>query len=127
MDSLSMMLNRLRYNDPNFKDRVRKIAYVYSIEFDADTVLELLREDTLRAEGTSERKEQGEDWVVEIPNILISNENVTIPDHVIIYNKIEEKEIKIPFPESIEEFRSMCKAHGVKVSLNTKTAVELYG
>lgn len=120
-----MMINRLRYNDENFKDKIRKLAYIYTVEFDSDTVLEFLVEGTLRAEGAEERKEQGKDWIVDIPNILYGEDDITLPTTVTLNNDGEE--IEIPFPESIEEFRSMCKAHGITVRLNTKTAVGLYG
>ena len=116
MDSLSKMLNRLRPNNPLFKEQLLSITSVYCAEFDSDTVLRYLAESTLWEEDTKE-------GIVRIPCIEYSKDTseYIFPNHIIIGD-----DIKIPFPQDIEELRSMCLAHGVKVRLNNETSQKLF-
>ena len=115
MDSLSKMLNRLKPNDSDFKEKFIKITSVYNAPFDSDTVMQYLAEDTLREESDGE-------GVVYIPCIEFSRElnEYFMPKEILI------GDVAIPFPETIEELRSMCLAHGVKISLNNRTAQMLF-
>lgn len=116
MDSLGIMLNRLRLNSEDFKERFINITSVYNAPFDSDTILRYLADRTLR-------EEQEDDWVVEIPMITFDpkNNEYVMPSTVTL-----NPDIIIPMPETIEEFRSMAKAHGIQIKLNTKTATFLY-
>ena len=116
MDSLSKMLNRLRPNDSSFKERFIAITSVYSAPFDSDTVEMYLEEGTLR-------QEEHMDGLVYIPCIeySLTEEVYIMPNAIIIGDE------SVPFPETIEEFRSMCLAHGVRIELNTITAQNLFG
>jgi len=116
MDSLSTMLNRLRVNDPDFKERLIKITSVYCAPFDSDTILDYLENGTLREE------EKG-DGLVFIPCI---NYNIDKGEYIFPKSVIIEKDKEIPFPESIEEFRAMCLSYGIKIKLNNKTARFLF-
>lgn len=116
MDSLVKMLNRLKPNDPSFKERFIQITSVYCAPFDSDTAIQYLSEGTLR-------EEKNGDGFIYIPCIEYSvpkNEYI-FPDHIIIGD-----DVKIPFPESIEELRSMCLSNSVKIELNTDTATKLF-
>lgn len=120
MDSLSIMLDRLRINDYDFKERFINITSVYNAPFDSDTILKYLKEGTLR-EGI-----KGE-WIVDIPPIAfnIEESEYIIPSTVTI-NLGDRVIEEIPMPETIEEFRAFAKSKGIEVKLNTETAILLY-
>lgn len=118
MDSLSTMIGRLRINDKDFKERLIDITSVYSAPFDSDTILEYLCDGVL--------KEDDSDWVVEIPPIKynISSNEYIIPRTVLLNTDLGVVEIKMP--STIDDFRAISSAFGLKVSLNSKTAQRLY-
>jgi len=116
MDSLSKMLNRLRPNNPLFKEQLISITSVYCDAFDSDTVMRHLAEGTLR-------EEKNGDGIAYIPCIEYSKD---LNDYIYPTEIIIGDDIVIPFPQDIEEFRSMCLAHGIKVRLNNHTAQKLF-
>lgn len=114
------MLERLRINDEDFKRRFIDITSVYCAPFDSDTVLAYLKEGTLK-DGVQDY------WIAEIPpfQFNIEKDEWKIPTTIVLNTPDGEEEVEMP--ETIEEFRAMAKAYGLKVSLNTQTAVMLYG
>lgn len=115
MDSLSTMLNRLKPNDKDFKDRFLDISSVYNAPFDSDTVIQYLRDGILK-------DNENKGGFIEIPCIEYSKDKneYILPKNIFIEGN------SVPFPDSIEELRGMCKAYGLKIELNNRTAQRLF-